>query len=258
MTDDARTPPFHHVPRRLLLWIGLAALLSLAIAYGLFQIGKARCFQLVGEAICHVETTEKVVALSFDDGPTKRGVDSILATLEPRGIKATFFLIGGDIARQPDQARRLIAAGHELGNHSFTHQRMWLHRQSFYADEIARTNNMLRLVGARDVRLFRPPYGKKLIGLPRAVQAAGLRTIMWDVEDPTGKATRTDPSAFADAMLREVRPGSIILIHAMYPANQTAREALPLLLDRLRAAGYRIVPVGTLLATQPANSQAQR
>ena len=97
---------------------------ALIAGIGAWRISKSRCYQLVGDLICRVETSEKIVALSFDDGPTPESVDAILATLEPRKIKATFFLIGGRMEKWPGQAKRLVAAGHELGNHSFSHTRM--------------------------------------------------------------------------------------------------------------------------------------
>lgn len=82
--------------------ITLAAVLVLLLTTGaLWRISKARCFQLVGEVTCHVETSEKLVALSFDDGPTPEGVDAVLNQLEPRGIKATFFLIGDRMEKFP-------------------------------------------------------------------------------------------------------------------------------------------------------------
>lgn len=230
--------------------ITLAAVLVLLLTTGaLWRISKARCFQLVGEVTCHVETSEKLVALSFDDGPTPEGVDAVLNQLEPRGIKATFFLIGDRMEKFPGQAERLAAAGMELGNHSYSHARMLGRSQSFYAAEIARTDALLTKAGRSGPRLFRPPFGKRLIGLPIAVDRAGYQTIMWNVEDDAKHYP--DPQSYADDIVSRVRPGSIILIHQMYRTNQVERAALPLILDALTAKGYRIVTVGELLANGP-------
>jgi peptidoglycan/xylan/chitin deacetylase (PgdA/CDA1 family) len=209
-----------------------------------WQLSKARCIQLVGEVTCRVETQAKLVALTFDDGPTPEGVDAVLAELGPRGIRATFFLIGDRMEKFPGQAERLKAAGHELGNHTYSHQRNLGRSQEFYAAEIARTDALLRRAGS-DTGLFRPPFGKRLIGLPLEVERAGYRTIMWDVEDQPEKFTQ--PRAFAQDILARVRPGSIILIHPMYRGNQVARDALPIVLDGLEAKGYEIVTVSELL-----------
>jgi peptidoglycan/xylan/chitin deacetylase (PgdA/CDA1 family) len=229
-------------------WLFGIAIIALLLSFTAWRISKARCHQLVGEVICRVETSKKIVALSFDDGPTPEGVNAVLAELQPRGIKATFFLIGNRMEKWPGQARRLIEAGHELGNHSYTHTRMIGKSASSYDAEIARTDRMLKAEGAKEPTLFRPPFGKRLIGLPLAVERAGYRTIMWDVEDDAEHFS--DPKAYAADILARVRPGSIILMHPMYRHNQTARDALPLVLDGLKAKGYRVVPVGELISLE--------
>ena len=224
--------------------IVIAAIVLIVSAALVWQLSKARCIQLVGEVTCRVETEAKLVALTFDDGPTPEGVDAVLAELGPRGIHATFFLIGSRMEKFPGQAERLIAAGHELGNHTYSHQRNLGRSQDFYAAEIAKTGALLQAAGS-DTRLFRPPFGKRLIGLPLEVERAGYRTIMWDVEDQPEKFTQA--SAFAQDILARVRPGSIILIHPMYRHNQVARDALPIVLDGLEAQGYAVVTVSELL-----------
>ncbi len=230
--------------RQLGLW-SLAILSALlAIAFALSQVSKARCFALIGDLVCRVETDQRIVALSFDDGPTEHGVDWVLPILSRHEARATFFLIGAEVESRPALVRRLLAQGHEVGNHSFSHVRMVARLPGFYDKEIARTDAALRRAGAPGPVLFRPPYGRKLIGLPRAAERNGYRMIMWDVEDPAQAAT---PQDYAEAVLREVRPGSIILMHVMYRANRLAREALPLVVEGLRARGYRIVTVGELL-----------
>lgn len=220
----------------------------LILTFATWRISKACCFQLVGDVTCRVETNEKIVALSFDDGPTPEGVDAVLAELEPRGIKATFFLIGKHMQANPGQAQRLVKAGHEVGNHSFTHTRMIGKWPSSYDDEVRRTDKLLRAEGVTNPTLFRPHFGKRLIGLPMAVDRAGYRTIMWDIADDADNFPV--PKDYANEILRHVRSGSIILMHPMYKHSQTAREALPLILDGLKAKGYRVVPVGELLKLQ--------
>lgn len=221
-----------------------ALVLLLAGAFILFEISRARCFSLSGEAICHVETLAPLVALTFDDGPTAEGVAIATSTLRPAGAHATFFLIGSEIGGREALVRQLLAEGHEVGNHSFSHARMALHSSAFYDDEIMRTDALLRGAGVPTRNLFRPPYGKKLIGLPNALARHDYRMIMWDVEDPPGATTAQD---YSDTVVREARPGSIILMHIMYSGNRVAREALPLVVRGLQARGLRIVTVGELL-----------
>lgn len=229
---------------RLLTALGAALALLAGATLAVFQISRARCFALVGEAICHVETDEPLVALTFDDGPTPDGVALATAALRETGAHATFFLIGGAVEENAPLVHGLLAEGHEVGNHSYSHERMIFHTSGWYEQEVMRTDALLRAAGVPAPTLFRPPYGKKLIGLPDALARHNYRMIMWDVEDPPGA---TDARAYADEVLRQARPGSIILMHVMYRSNRIAREALPLVLRGLRARGLRVVTVGELL-----------
>lgn len=230
--------------RRWVFRIGMIALALGAMLYGLNAFSKAKCTQLAGELTCRVETRENLVALSFDDGPTPEGVAAVLPILAEHDTKATFFLIGKHMQRHPEEAGRILAAGHELGNHSFSHQRNIGYSREFYRSEIERTEALLAAAGS-DSGLFRPPFGRKLIGLPLEARDAGLHTIMWDVEDQPERFS--EPAAYAKDILDRVRPGSIILIHPMYRHNGVAREALPAILSGLRTRGYEIVTVGELL-----------
>ena len=223
----------------------IVGVLLLALIAGLWELSRAKCTQLVGDIICRVETSQKLVALTFDDGPTARGLDAVLPVLAAHDATATFFLIGEEARKRPDLTRQLIEAGHEVGNHSFSHRRMIGRSQGFYRQELVDTELAIASAGGWDnPLLFRPPHGKKLYGLPAVLDDAGYRTVMWDVEDPKGVA---DPRAFAGEVLGQVRPGSIILLHPMYGPNETARAALPLILEGLAQRGYRAVTVSELL-----------
>ena len=224
-------------------WAAGLLLVTVALLVAARLISKEPCFQLVGDITCRVETSHKAVALTFDDGPTDLGVDAVLPVLAEYDAKATFFLVGSAVARKPELVERLIEAGHEVGNHSYSHVRNVGRSAAFYRSEVGRTNTLLREAGA-EPQLFRPPYGTKLWGLPRAVEAAGLQTVTWDVEEDYAEK---DPELYAAHILEEVRPGSIILIHPMFAANETARAALPSILSGLREKGYAVVTVGELL-----------
>jgi peptidoglycan/xylan/chitin deacetylase (PgdA/CDA1 family) len=229
-------------------WLLAIAALSLCCALFLWRASKAECWALVGDVVCQVETSRPVVALSLDDGPTPEGVDAVLAALQRRNVRATFFLIGNRMERWPGQAERLVAAGMELGNHSYSHRRMIGYSEAHYRSEILRTDALLRAAGAKTTNLFRPPFGKRLFGLPRAATATGHRVIMWDVADDV--THHPTPQAYAADIVRRAKPGSIILMHPMYRGNRVERAALPLVLDGLAARGFRIVTVGELLSLQ--------
>src|SRR5262245_14551677 len=103
----------------------------LAVAVALWQIGKSRTFQFFGVIVPRVNTAEKIVALTFDDGPTAFGTSEILKALDETQVKATFFLIGGELEQNQAEGRKIVAAGHEVGNHSYSHTRMLLVSPSF-------------------------------------------------------------------------------------------------------------------------------
>jgi peptidoglycan/xylan/chitin deacetylase (PgdA/CDA1 family) len=230
--------------RKWLIGIGAAALLLLLAAISFWHLSKAWCFVFAGEVTCRVATNDPIVALTLDDGPTPEGTAAALAALESGGARATFFLIGRHIERHPGEVRRILAAGHEVANHSWSHERMIGRSSTWYDEEIARTATLLRRLGDGGPLLFRPPFGKKLFGLPLAARRQGHLMVMWDVAEPDTQ----DPHAYAAHIVQRARPGSIILMHVMYRSNRVARAALPLVLDGLRRKGLRIVTVGELLA----------
>src|SRR5688500_7746414 len=103
----------------------IAILVAIAGALiGLRALARARTFQLFGTLVARVPTEERRVALTFDDGPTTARVDTILRILAARDVRATFFVIGRDLEDHMDAGRKLVAAGHELGNHSYSHPRL--------------------------------------------------------------------------------------------------------------------------------------
>lgn len=221
---------------------GLVLLVLLVVAFALNEISKATCFTVTGHAICRVDTDQPLVALTFDDGPTALGVDSVLPVLKRYDARGTFFLAGAS----PEIAltRRIVAEGHEVGNHSLTHKRMVGRSMAFYDQEIRETDAILRANGAPTPTLFRPPFGKKLFGLPIAVERNGYTMVMWDSGDPPHR----DPKAYAEKVLAQVRPGSIVLIHPMFKSRATERAALPLILEGLKQRGLRSVTVSELIA----------
>ena len=137
-------------------WLSGGFLLLLAALGSLHQLAKARCFQLTGDLVCRVETEEKLVALTFDDGPTPWGVDATLTALAAEGATATVFLIGSEVEERPDLVAKLIDAGQEVGNHSYSHVHNVGRVPAFYREEVERTDRLLRESGASPA-FFRPP-----------------------------------------------------------------------------------------------------
>ena len=214
---------------------------------GLRALARARTYQLFGEIIARVDTRDSVVALTFDDGPVAGVADTLMAVLRARNVRATFFVTGMDLTAAPEVGRQLVAAGHELGNHTFTHRRMWFVSPGTIRRELEPTDSLIRATGERGTIRFRPPYGYKLAGLPYALSRANRTTITWDVEPESYPEVAATPEGIVSHVLARVRPGSIILLHPWYPSRATTRAALPILIDSLGARGYRLTTVGALL-----------
>lgn len=220
-------------------------------------LSRARTFQVFGELIARVDTQQKVVALTFDDGPSQLGVDEVLPLLRDRGVKATFFLIGGALERNPRLGQSIAADGHEIGNHTYTHQRMVLKSPAFIEMEVERTDQRIRATGYGGPIHFRPPYGKKLIGLPWYLSRTGRRTIMWDVEPESYPEVAASVEQIVEHVVSSVQPGSIILLHPMARSGGNTRAALPMVIDRLHQAQYRFVTVSEMLLLQSPDDRMQ-
>lgn len=225
--------------------IGLLVLMVLAT--GLFQLSKSREYQLFGKLVNRVDTNEKVIALTFDDGPLPEATEQIIHLLAAENIRATFFVTGNAIELHPDSAKSLIAAGHQIGNHSYSHQRMVLMGYDTVAAEIDKTNQLIRNLGYHEDIVFRPPYGKKLFTLPYYLSQKNITSITWDVEPESYPDIAADSQQIAQHVVDNVRPGSIILLHVMFKSREPSMLAVPAIVQRLKADGYRFVTVNELL-----------
>lgn len=214
---------------------------------GIWQLSKMRDFQLFGKLVTQVDCSDKVVALTFDDGPTPQYTDTVLDILARHGIKATFFVTGSEVEKNLAEASRIAAAGHELGNHSYSHARMIFKLPATVKDEIEKTDAAIRNAGYNGQIHFRPPYGKKLLILPWYLQKAGKTTIMWDIEPETFAETAVSAEKISDHVMQRVRPGSIILLHVMYASREESRKALELVIPRLKKEGFAFATVSDLL-----------
>ncbi|MEU4803961.1 polysaccharide deacetylase family protein [Actinosynnema sp. NPDC023587] len=221
-------------------------------AVGLVALVNARTFQVFGEIVHRVETDEKVLALTFDDGPDPAGTRPLLEALAAKGVRGTFYLTGQELAAHPELGEAIADAGHELGNHSYSHERMVFVTPSRVAEEIERTDERIRATGYSGAITFRPPHGKKLVALPHYLAEHGRKTITWDVETDS----RSDEVVTAEELVRrtveQVRPGSIVLLHGMYAGRTVTRESVGPIIDRLHERGYRFRTVSELLASPPA------
>jgi peptidoglycan/xylan/chitin deacetylase (PgdA/CDA1 family) len=230
------------------LRIGVSLALALGlVAGGAYWLMDSRTVQLLGDHVSRVATTHKVVALTFDDGPEDMYVRELLAELRQYDAHATFYVIGADARAHPAAMTALVAAGEELGNHSFDHRRLVFVSTSTVRNEIGTTDAVIRASGYTGPITVRPPYAKKLLSYPFEMASGGRTTVMWDLE-PDSLAIGDDAEAMTQYVVDNVRPGSIIELHFWAAGNDATRRALPMIMAALSEQGYSFPTVSELLA----------
>ncbi len=234
--------------RRLLRVAVALAVAAVAVAAGAWWVMDSRTYQVAGELVSSAPATaDKTVALTFDDGPSTRYVDEVLADLERYDAKGTFFIIGVVAGEQPQALRRLVSAGHQIGNHTYTHPRLVGVSVERVGAEVERTDAVIRAAGYEGPILFRPPFCKKLLSAPYYLWRHGRTSVTWDLEPDSMGSIAGDPRAMTRYVAANVRPGSIILLHPWSKDGDASRRALPLILKALAAKGYSFVTVSALL-----------
>ena len=194
--------------------------------------------------ITHVDTEVPAVALTFDDGPHPQWTPRLLDLLARHRAKATFFMVGEMAARYPDLVASVAAAGHAIGNHSWNHPSFPAVPSLERSAQVARCASVIP-VGPR--KLFRPPFGDLDWKAYPPLIAKGYAVIAWSVSSSDWR--RGEASQIVDAVERQLRPGSIVLMHdhlfAYSTADETSRETMLLALERLMARtpfGFVTVP----------------
>jgi peptidoglycan-N-acetylglucosamine deacetylase len=183
-------------------------------------------------------TRERVVYLTFDDGPIPEVTDFVLAALAPYGARATFFCVGDNLRKHPDIARRVAEAGHRLGNHTFHHLKGWQTPTPDYLENISLCEAALApFVDPGQPRLFRPPHGRMRRDQFRQIRDH-YQVVMWEVLTYDFDARLPSETCLAQA-LRHTRPGSIVVFHDSLKASGHLKYVLPRYLAHLASQGYR-------------------
>jgi peptidoglycan/xylan/chitin deacetylase (PgdA/CDA1 family) len=222
----------------------IAIFLILAALVATWRLAKNPRYQLFGELLYRVETTDKVIALTFDDGPSPQNTEELLELLKEKNVPATFFMIGKNLDQYPEIAKKVFLAGHQIGNHTYSHERALFSGPDYFRDEIKKTDILIRNLGYNDEIVFRPPFGKKLISLPWVLKDLKKLTVTWDVESEDTETQ--DVEILKKHVLGKVRPGSIILFHDGFSRKDGTLAAVRSLIDDLRAQGYQFVTVNDL------------
>ncbi len=193
-----------------------------------------------------IKTSRPVIALTFDDGPHPELTPKLLDILRQKGVRATFFVIGSNVAKYPEIARRIVAEGHEIANHSYTHPALTKIGMARVNDEIEKTCVAIEQATGRRPIAMRPPYGALNASVERSLlQDHGLDVVLWSVDPLDWR--RPGASEVTRRLVDGAQPGAILLAHDIHPGTI---EAMPETISRLKAEGYSFATVSQLRALQ--------
>ncbi|MHB1653367.1 MAG: polysaccharide deacetylase family protein [Desulfitobacteriaceae bacterium] len=229
--------------RKIALLIIITVLLSLVIFVWNVQITPS--FVRSG-TYSMVHTEQKVVALTFDDGPDPAFTEPILVILKQKQVKATFFVIGENVYQNPSILRRIVAEGHEIGNHSYTHN----YNRNKVATEIKKTDEVVYTVTGKHTHFYRPPGGYASKSQIETIKNQGYVVTLWSIDSKDWRRPGVD--RIVDNVLGNISPGSIVLFHDGGGFRSQTVEALERVIDALRADGYRFVTLSELRAFESA------
>ena len=192
--------------------------------------------------IYYVEEDEKVCSISFDAAWGNEQTETLLNILDEHKVKTTFFLVGDWVDNYPESVKEIAKRGHDVGNHSDTHAHMTQISKTEQLNEIKECNNKIKAITKRDVTLFRPPYGEYDNSVVEACDNANMYCVQWDIDSLDWK----DPTAeqITKNVVDKIKNGSIILLHN---GAKNTPEALPMIIEGIRAKGFEIVPISQIL-----------
>ena len=208
-------------------------------------------------------SARRVVALTFDDGPTRGVTDRLLDVLEREHVHATFFVVGRAARREPALLRRMIADGDQIENHSDTHPHLNVLTPGVLESEIARADDAVYAATGRHTSLLRPPFGARNASVIEAAGARNMHVVLWSAMlDET--SPNADPALLVRRLLEPVHDGAIVVLHdgdqGRPVAGGRAYEAAfaPRVIAVLRARGYRFVTLAELLGSPSPGNAANR
>lgn len=203
----------------------------------LLSAGYAQARVIDAVAIMRQPADENMCALTFDDGPGPFTAH-LLDSLQAEGVHATFFVLGQQVRRHPELVQRMLAEGHEVGSHSYSHPNMRKLAPEAQFEQLDKTNQLLREIGG-DPKYFRPPYGKFDKAIAAMADTMGMSIVLWSADSMDWKRRPVDYSKMASATGRPSAPGHMRGVFLFHDIHKGTVEDLPRILSDLRAGGCR-------------------
>ena len=189
-----------------------------------------------------VDRDDKKVAISFDAAWGNEQTDTLLKILKEKKVTATFFLVGDWVDKYPESVKKIAQMGHDVENHSDTHPYMTKLSSEQMQSEIKNCNEKIKAITGKCPTLLRPPYGDYNNQVVNAVKEQGMYCVQWDIDSLDWKDP--SPQQMVDKITSKLQSGSIILMHN---GAKNTPEALPQIIDAVRAQGYEFVPISEIL-----------
>lgn len=205
-------------------------------------------YEEAGHIIWDIDTTEKVVALTFDDGPHKKYTEEILNLLELYNAKGTFFIVGKQAENNPEIILRMYEDGHELANHTYTHP--YTTSVSKIVEEIKQTNNVIFSITGYSPYLFRPVEGYYTDDIVEAVVEDGFKIVMWSWHQDTEDWKNPGVNNIVSKVLSGMREGDVILFHDGGGNRQQTVQSLEKILPELQKQGYKFITISQMIELQ--------
>jgi peptidoglycan/xylan/chitin deacetylase (PgdA/CDA1 family) len=195
-------------------------------------------WQMFGKSLCHISTGRKVVALTFNNGPTPQITRAILDVLSAKKVHATFFCVGERVNLHHELVKQMHSDGHEVENHTFQHSVFFnLYSEKRLRADLTRCQTAIERVTGRAPVFFRPSYGMTSRRLFRVTKELGLRVAGCSIRG--GDRRRLTPEKVVSLIFEQIRPGAVILLHDRGVRPDETVAILTLLLDRLEREGYQ-------------------
>ncbi|MEO1432778.1 MAG: polysaccharide deacetylase family protein [Cyanobacteria bacterium J06633_8] len=187
---------------------------------------------------------KKVIALTFDDGPWEKTTQQTLDILKKNNVKATFFVVGKALQNNSKLGKQIVVDGHAIANHTWNH---WYHfmNPQVAAFEIDKTTDLIYKVTGVKTNLFRPPGGHLSNGLVAYAKSRKYATLMWSADSRDFQ--RPAPATMVNTVLKNARPGGIVLLHDGGGDRTNTVKALPQIINKLKQQGYSFVTIPELL-----------
>lgn len=232
------------------LIFGMAVLLAFCSCpvYSFAEIKNRAYWEAKGDIVWDIHTKEKVIALTFDDGPDPRYTGQILQLLDKYKAKGTFFVMGHKAEKNPSLLQEMQAKGHEIANHTYRHPPLRSISSANLKKEIKATDDVIYSITGKYPSLFRPPGGVYDDKVVEAAKSQHHLVIMWSWTQDTKDWTNPGVQRIVTKVCKNAKPGNVVLFHDSGGNRTQTVKAVEIILDRLSKEGYQFVTVSQLLS----------